>query len=56
MKTYEKFVKIAELNKGELVSKYFNTFDEEKYKEYLDKLSTFNRTQSPNKRWIYVGM
>jgi hypothetical protein len=52
----KKFVKIAELNKGELVFKYFNTFDEKNYKEYLDKLSTFNHVSIiTNKRIIQRG-
>ena len=55
-KHMKKFVKIAELNKGELVFKYFNTFNEEKYKEYLDKLSTFNHVSIiTNKRIIQRG-
>jgi hypothetical protein len=38
------------------VFKYFNTFDEEKYKEYLDKLSTFNHVSIiTNKRIIQRG-
>lgn len=55
-KHMEKFIKIADLNKGQLVFKYFNTFDEKRFKQYLDKLSTYKHVSIiTNKRLILRG-
>jgi hypothetical protein len=52
----QKFIDIALLGKGKLVFKYFNTFDEQKYKKYLNILEQFeNVSIISNKRLILRG-
>ena len=52
-KHMEKFIQIAELNKGELIFKYFNTFDEERFAHFLHTLNTFPHVNLvTNKRLI----
>jgi|TARA_R110002074_G_scaffold245538_1_gene417451 organic radical activating enzyme len=55
-KHMQKFVDIALLNKGKLVFKYFNTFDEEKFGKYLNILIKFDHVSIiSNKRLILRG-
>ena len=55
-KHMQKFIKIALLNKGKLVFKYFNTFDEEKFGKYLNILIKFDHVSIiSNKRLILRG-
>jgi organic radical activating enzyme len=55
-KHMQKFIDIALLGKGQLVFKYFNTFDEEKFKKYLNILEQFeNVSIISNKRLILRG-
>jgi organic radical activating enzyme len=55
-KHMQKFIDIALLGKGKLVFKYFNTFDEQKYKKYLNILEQFeNVSIISNKRLILRG-
>jgi organic radical activating enzyme len=52
-KHMEKFIQIAKLNKGELIFKYFNTFDEERFAHFLHTLNTFPHVNLvTNKRLI----
>ena len=40
-KMMDKFIKLAELNKGRIVLKYFNVFDEKRFMPQLRKLMEF---------------
>jgi organic radical activating enzyme len=52
-KHMEKFIQIAELNKGKLIFKYFNTFDEGRFAHFLHTLNTFPHVNLvTNKRLI----
>ena len=55
-KHMQKFIDIALLDKGQLVFKYFNTFDEKRFKKYLVILEQFeNISIISNKRIILRG-
>lgn len=55
-KHMQKFIDIALLGKGKLVFKYFNTFDEERFKKYINILEQFeNVSIISNKRLILRG-
>ena len=52
-KHMKKFVEIAKLNKGQLIFKYFNTFNEDKFAHYLHTLNTYEHVNIiTNKRLI----
>ena len=52
----QKFIDIALLDKGKLVFKYFNTFDEEKFGKYLNILNNLDHVSIiTNKRLILRG-
>jgi len=55
-KHMQKFIDIALLDKGKLVFKYFNTFDEEKFRKYLNILNNLDHVSIiTNKRLILRG-
>lgn len=52
-KHMEKFVKLAQLGIGNIVLKYFNTFDEDRFSKYLNVLNNFEHVSLiSNKRII----